>query len=96
MQLKEVIFNEKVSLIADETSDIGHLEQLSIVIRYFNKHTNGLVEQFICLKRITSVDAQSIFSSLHDIIQEYSIKWENIVAVRFDGASSMSGCTNGV
>lgn len=96
MQLKDAILNEKVSLIADETSDIGHHEQLSIVIRYFNKHTNCPVEQFICLKRMTAVDAQSIFSSLHDIIQEYGIKWENIVAVCFDGASTMSGCANGV
>jgi len=96
MQLKDAILNEKVSLIADETSDIGHHEQLSIVIRYFNKHTNCPVEQFICLKRMTAVDVQSIFSSLHDIIQEYGIKWENIVAVCFDGASTMSGCANDV
>ncbi|XP_022170405.1 zinc finger MYM-type protein 1-like, partial [Myzus persicae] len=95
-QLKDMILNEKVSLIADETSDIGHHEQLSIVLRYFNKQTKCPVEQFVCMKRIKAVDAQTIFSSLSDIIHEYNIKWENIVSVCFDGAASMAGCTTGV
>lgn len=43
---------------------------------------------------MTSVDAQSMFSSLNDIIQVYSINWENIVAICV--TSTMSGCTNGV
>jgi len=52
-QLKDMILNEKVSLIADETSDIGHHEQFkSIVLRYFIKHTKCPVEQFICMKQI--------------------------------------------
>lgn len=48
------------------------------------------------MKRIKAVDAQTIFSSLSDIIHEYNIKWENIVYVCFDGAASMYGCTTGV
>lgn len=91
-QLKDMFVNEKVSIIADETSDIGHHEQLSIVVRYFNKLKNCPVEQFICMKRIK----KSIFNLLTDFIQDYNIKWDNIVSVCFDGASSMSGCTGGV
>jgi hypothetical protein len=34
-QLQSTIVNKKVSIIADETSDCGHHEQLSIVVRYF-------------------------------------------------------------
>jgi len=48
-QLKYMILNEKVSLIADEIKDIGHHEQLSTVLRYFNKHTKCPEEQFICM-----------------------------------------------
>jgi len=76
-----MILNEKVSLIADKTTDIGDHEQLSIVLRYFNKQTKCSVEQFVCMKRIKAVDAQTIFSSLSDIIHEYNIKWENIVCL---------------
>lgn len=95
-QLKDIIFNKKVLLIADKTSDIGHHEKLSIVIRYFNKHTNYPEEQFFCIKQITSINAQSIYNSLINPIQEYNIKWRNTVSVCFDGASTMSECTIGV
>ncbi|XP_025193665.1 uncharacterized protein LOC112593488, partial [Melanaphis sacchari] len=79
----------------DETSDIGHHEQLSIVLRYFDETKNCPIEQFLCLKRMTSVDAQSIFDKMSDVVQEYGIKWENVVSICFDGASTMSGssCT---
>lgn len=46
-----------ISIIADETTDVGHNEQLSIVVRYFNFDTNRPVESFIILKRMTSVNA---------------------------------------
>lgn len=56
-----MILNEKLSFIADETIDIGHHEQLSIVLRYFNKHTKWSVEQFICIQQIKSVDFTQTF-----------------------------------
>jgi len=95
-QLQDIITDRKISLIADETSDIGHHEQLSIVLRYFDETKNCPIEQFLCLKRMTSVDAQSIFDKMSDVVQEYGIKWENVVSICFDGASTMSGSTGGV
>jgi hypothetical protein len=95
-QFKNTIANKKVSLIADETSDLGHHEQLSIVIRYYDSLKRCPYEQFICMKRMTQVNAQSIFDVLNDTICEYNIKWENLVSVCFDGASTMSGSTVGV
>lgn len=32
--------------MADETSDVGHHEQLSVVIRYFNKFKNRPIVQY--------------------------------------------------
>uniref|UniRef100_A0A2S2NXT3 Zinc finger MYM-type protein 1 n=1 Tax=Schizaphis graminum TaxID=13262 RepID=A0A2S2NXT3_SCHGA len=95
-QFKNTIANKNVSLIADETSDLGHHEQLSIVIRYYDSLKRCPYEQFICMKRMTQVNAQSIFDVLNDTICEYNIKWENLVSVCFDGASTMSGSTAGV
>ncbi|KAF0767777.1 zinc finger MYM-type protein 1-like, partial [Aphis craccivora] len=43
-QLKVSLINEKVSIMADETSDVGHHEQLSVVIRYFDKFKNRPIE----------------------------------------------------
>jgi len=75
-------------LIADETSDLGHHEQLSIGIRYYDSQKR-------CPYK-SQVNAQSIFDVLSDTICEYDIKWENLVSVCFDGASTMSGSTAGV
>ena len=57
-----------ISIIADETTDVGHNEQLSIVVRYFNSDTNRPVESFIILKRMTSVNANSIFQTIDDVL----------------------------
>jgi len=86
-----VLKNEKVSIMADKTSDVGHHEQLSIVFRYFDKFKNRPMEQFVCMKRMMSVDAQSIFNALNEIVEEYEIKWENVISTCFDGAATMAG-----
>jgi len=89
--------NKKISVIADETSDIGHHEQMSIVIRYFDSNLNQPVEHFVCLQRLTSVNAQSIFDSLNDVlINKLGLSWSSVIAVCFDGAATMSGYNNGV
>jgi len=43
-QLKVALVNEKVSIMTDETSDVGHREQLSVVIIYFDKFKNRPIE----------------------------------------------------
>ncbi|KAE9522417.1 hypothetical protein AGLY_017176 [Aphis glycines] len=78
---------EIYSILADETSDVGHHEQLSIVIRYFDDQMNRPVETFLDLVRLVSVNAESIFTA---------ISWSSIIAVCFDGASTMSGNIGGV
>ncbi|XP_008189973.1 zinc finger MYM-type protein 1-like [Acyrthosiphon pisum] len=54
------------------------------------------VEQFICMKRIMSIDSETIFNTLQDVISEYDIKWESVVSMCFDGAATMSGSLSGV
>lgn len=41
--------------MANETSDFGHHEQISIVIWYFDDKINISVETFVAIKRRTSV-----------------------------------------
>lgn len=95
-QLKHKIENRKISIIADETSDLGHHEQLSIVLRYFDDEKKCPVEQFIGMKRIMSTDSQTIFNAISDVINDFGIKWESVLSMCFDGAATMSGSVNGV
>ncbi|XP_025190524.1 protein FAM200B-like [Melanaphis sacchari] len=57
---------------------------------------NCPVEQFVCMKRLLSTDAQSIFNTLCEVIEQYEIQWQSVSSVCFDGAAAMSGGLNGV
>jgi len=94
-QIKSSINNCKISIIADKTSDVGHHE-LSIVIRHFDKQTNRPIETFVALRRMKSVDAQSIFDAITSVLLQSSKNWTSVISVCFDGASTMSGAIGGV
>jgi len=96
-KVKADLQNVYVSILGDETSDVGHHEQLSIVIRYFDDQTNRPVETFLDLVRLVSVNAESIFTAMSHIIHsKFGIGWSSVIAVCFDGASTMSDNIGGV
>jgi len=90
------ICNKPISIISDDTTDAGHHEQKSVVVRYFDMDLFVPVERFICLKRILSVNSNAMFSELSEIISTYNLNWNDVVSVCFDGASTISGCISGV
>lgn len=95
-QIKSSITNCKISIIADETSDVGHHEQLSIVIRYFDVQKNRPIETLVALTQMKTVDAQSIFNAITNVLHQLSKNWTSVISVCFDGASTMSGSIGGV
>jgi len=50
---------KNISIIDDETSNLEHYKQLSIVLRYFDDEKKCPVEQFVGMKRIMSTDSQT-------------------------------------
>jgi len=95
-KLSAIFKNKFVSIMEDETSDCGHHEQLSIVIRCYDSNKNRPVEYFVGLLRLMSTNFQSIFDSLNSCILNFGIPWSSIISVCFDGAAAMAGCHNGV
>ncbi|CAI6357084.1 unnamed protein product [Macrosiphum euphorbiae] len=96
-QLVLSLKNKKISIMADETSDCGHHEQISVIVRFYDESLNKPVEYFVCMQRLIAVDAQSIFNSLDGIVvNQLGLSWLDIIAVCFDGASTMAGNMNGV
>ncbi|KAG6935870.1 zinc finger MYM-type containing 1 [Chelydra serpentina] len=85
-----------VSIIADDTIHCEHHEQMSIVVRYFDNEKHSSVKHFVSVQRLLTVDAQSIFDQLNDILGILKIAWSSVMSACFDGASTMSGCTVGV
>lgn len=93
-KLKVKLRGKQITLIADETSDVGHHEQLSVVVRY---EDNGVpVETIVGVYRITKTDAETIFTKICEVVVSLGLTWGQIDAVCFDGANTMSGSQNGV
>lgn len=94
--IKINVQNSFISILADETSDVGHHEQISIIIRYFDEEKNRPIETLVSLQRLKSTTAQDIFNSLCSVLDLMNKHWEDVLSVCFDGASTMSGHLNGV
>ncbi|CAM5091286.1 unnamed protein product [Eretmochelys imbricata] len=69
------INGKMVSIIADDTTDCGHHEQMSTVVRYFDNEKHSPVEHFVSVQRLLTVDAQSIFDQLNDAFGILKIDW---------------------
>jgi hypothetical protein len=85
--MKSYFENSFISLMADETSDVGHCEQLSVGIHYFNQELNRPVNIFFALNKITSITGQYIFDSVNKMLEMIDKVWSLVFSVCFDGAS---------
>ncbi|XP_014221780.1 zinc finger MYM-type protein 1-like [Trichogramma pretiosum] len=94
--IQNELSGQPFSIIADETSDVSHHEQIAIVLRYVPIGSILSIERFIALKRLKSTDAETIFGAINSTIQDLGASWDNAIAVCFDGASTMSGQSTGV
>lgn len=83
------------SIIADGTSDISRCEQLSLSLRYVSTDftINEVFVGFVVLQKQTGREiASEILKQLSDL----GLSTDNLVAQGYDGASVMTGHTNGV
>ena len=93
--LTEIKENQEFAIIIDETSDISGKEQLSFCIRTVNEQLEP-TEYFLGLYEVKSTTADSLVAIITDIFQRFGLKFENVRAQCFDGASNMSGVHHGV
>ncbi|CAM5115057.1 unnamed protein product [Natator depressus] len=70
-----------VSIIANDTTDCRHHEQMSIVVRYFDNEKHSPVEHFVSVQRLLTVNAQSIFDQLNDILGILKTDWSSVMSV---------------
>ncbi|GBP47706.1 Zinc finger MYM-type protein 1 [Eumeta japonica] len=90
----EINFAKFVSVIADETPDISHREQMSVIFRYLTK--TGIEERFVGFFDVTlERGADQLSQSILEIIDQFNCK-EKLVGQSYDGAAVMSGAQGGV
>ena len=95
---KEVKTAKYFAIIADETTDSSHREQLCLCIRYLslNSCNVNVKEEFVGFIGMNDVSAQSIANEILTRIGELGLLIEDCIGQGYDGAAAMSGHISGV
>lgn len=93
--LKEDI-DGKFSLIVEESTDVGTIKFLGIVIKYFSKKQNTIVATFLKLQEIDQGDADSIVKAIRSVLVEFDLDILMLVGLGTDNANVNTGHICGV
>lgn len=92
LEIKNIDF---VSIIMDETTDVASKSQLSIILRYMTNE--GVHERFLGFVDVSQDrSAKCLAEHVFNILQEYKICENKLIAQTYDGAAVMSGKHNGL
>ena len=83
------------SIIVDEATDISQNEQMSLSIRWVDNSYN-VREDTLGLVQLPNTKAETILSTIKDILISCSLPIKQCCGQAYDGAANMSGCKNGV
>ncbi|XP_019260722.1 PREDICTED: zinc finger MYM-type protein 1-like [Nicotiana attenuata] len=82
-------------ILADESKDISHKEQMALVLRYVNK--NGeVVERFVGLVHVSDTSACLLTEAIYSLLSDHSLSTSKIRGQGYDGASNMKGEISGL
>lgn len=86
------------SILADETTDIAGVEQLSLGVRFIDFNNDKLVirEEFLGFVTLKTFDAQSISEAILKKCEILNLNMEYCIGQGYDGCSTMAGKENGV
>lgn len=87
------------SVLMDETTDLSHREQVSLLIRYVQENDNGSVdieERMLALVETHDVTGLGLTNLLLDTLKKHNLDIANVVGQGYDGGSNMMGASKGV
>ncbi|XP_060846718.1 52 kDa repressor of the inhibitor of the protein kinase-like [Rhopalosiphum padi] len=86
------------SVIADETADISGTEQLSIGIRFLDKHSNPpkIREEFLGFTPLEKLNAQSVATNIISFMTDCGLNLNKLYGQGYDGCATMAGQEGGV
>ena len=90
--VQEIKDAEYFAVIADETRDVSHVEQLSLCIRYIHSKDLVVKERFLKFADVHELHAEALVST----IVELGLDLNKCVAQCYNGASVMGGRVSGV
>ena len=94
-EINSEISGKWFTIMVDETTDLSNTEQMVFCLRYVDDSLE-VHEEFIGLYSLDSTSAESIVSTVKDVLLRMNLTTENCRGQCYDGASSMSGRKSGV
>jgi len=94
--VKKVNDSKCFSVLADETADISGIEQVSICVRYIDRESIVLREDFLQFVPTIDVSGKGLARLILDSLQSLGIDTSYLRGQGYDGAAAMSGHINGV
>jgi len=92
--INEIKFTKYWGLIVDSTPDLSHVDQLSVIFRYYlNGH---IYERFVCFLQIKSHTGEQQSIDILHLLEEYGLNIKDCRAQTYDNASNMSGKYSGL
>jgi hypothetical protein len=79
----------------DSTPDISNIDQLTIVLRYVDKHGSP-IERFVTFLPLKNHTGSGIFQTFADFLSKFDISLMNCRGQTYDNARNMSGKYRGV
>lgn len=93
--IKEIKNAKYFSISVDSTPDIGHIDQLSLIIRYVDDNRQP-VERFLCFLDNVGHKAEQMAEAVLSTIENLNLNICNLRGQSYDNASNMSGIYSGL
>nr|XP_016461108.1 PREDICTED: uncharacterized protein LOC107784483 [Nicotiana tabacum] len=82
-------------ILVDESKDISHKEQMTLVLRYVNKE-GKVIERIVGIAHVSNTSTMLLKKAICSFLFDHSLSPTQIRGQGYDGASNMQGELNGV
>ncbi|KAI2646289.1 Mitogen-activated protein kinase kinase 3 [Labeo rohita] len=83
--------------MADHEATDGNMDRiLNVVVRYYDEDVGKVATQHLASRKLNIADPLTITKTLTDILQSYSLNWNQVVGILLDNCSVMRGKKSGV
>ena len=91
----KLLRNKYFSLMADESTNIKNICEMTIVVRFVSD-CGEIIELFLCIVELPGTDAETITETIDKELKKRELDYSKLISLAFDGAANFSGNLTGV
>ncbi|XP_070030746.1 uncharacterized protein [Nicotiana sylvestris] len=91
----EVLGGDYFEILIDESKDVSHKEQMTLILRYVNK-SGMVIKRFLDIVHVIDTSFSSLQKAIYSLLLDHSLRKSKICGQGYDGANNMQGKINGL